>query len=258
MNGVFLQGGGAKGSFQAGVLYGLHKRGIRFQVASGTSIGAVNLYFLLTGNIEKMKEVWTNVELPKFDHDYSHIGKVIDNEPIICILRDLEDRKSEIKKAYVNYVFVDACALYEKEKEIASLDKRSRLEYVKYSSLLPIHRKRADSKENIIERFDSKKAFAMLNRDVEKGIYQGYRLDGGIKNNMFIEPFLENPVDKLYLIVFRRDFRVPYEIEKAYGERLSVICPQTDFAMGDTLRFEKEFCRSRFACGEDAAMEVEL
>ncbi len=219
MNGVFLQGGGAKGAFQAGALYGLHKRGIRFQMASGTSIGAVNLYFLLTGNIEKMKEVWTNVEVPGFDHDYEHIDRVIDNEPIIGILRDLEDRKSEIKKAYVNFVLVDGCAAYEKEKEIVSLDKRSRLEYVKYSSLLPIHRKSTASKENIIEKFDSKKVFQVFNRDVEKGIYEGYRLDGGIKNNMFMEPFLENSVESLYLIVFQKNFNVPEEITRAYGEK---------------------------------------
>jgi hypothetical protein len=258
MNGVFLQGGGAKGAFQAGALYGLHKRGIRFQMASGTSIGAVNLYFLLTGNIVKMKEVWTNVEVPKFDHDYSHIDKVIDNEPIIGILRDLEDRKSEIKKAYVNYVIVDGCSVYEKEKEIVSLDKRSRLQYVKYSSLLPIHRNSSDSKKNIIEKFDSKKVFEVFNRDVENGIYEGYRLDGGIKNNIFMEPFLKNPVEKLYLIVFQKDFNIPEEIERTYGEKLFVISPPHDFESGDTLRFEREFCKRWFEYGEMAARGIGL
>lgn len=253
MNGIFLQGGGAKGAFQAGVIYALHKKGIRFQMATGTSIGAVNLYFMLTGNIEKMKEIWTNVELPKFDHDYDHIDRVIDNEPIIKILRELEDKKSQIKKAYVNYVLVDNFKVHEKEKEIASLDKLQRLEYIKYSSLLPINRKKSDSKEKIVGKFDSKKVFEVFNSQIKKGDYQGYRLDGGIKNNMFMEPFLENLVEKLYLIVFYRNFNVPEEIVKKYGEKLFVISPPHDFELGDTLRFEKEFCSKWFEYGQAAA-----
>ncbi len=256
MNGVFLQGGGAKGAFQAGVLYGLHKSGLEFQIASGTSIGAVNLYFMLTGNVEKLREVWMNVEVPKFDHDYANIDRVIDNEPIIKILRGLPDNGGEINKAYVNHVLVKDCKVCEEEKEIASLDKESRLRHIKYSSLLPFHGERKDSREKIIGEFNSEKAFELFKRDVEQGIYEGYRLDGGIKNNLFMEPFLENRVDKLYLIVFKRDFSVPDEIEKAYGERLSVICPQKDFDRGDTLRFERDFCRGWFSRGEDAAREV--
>jgi len=258
MKGVFLQGGGAKGAFQAGALYGLHKRGVRFQIASGTSIGAINLYFMLTGNFEKLREVWTNVEVPKFDHDYANIDRVIDNGPIIEILRGLPDKGGEIKKAYVNHVLVKDCKILEQKKEIASIGKESRLEQIKYSSLLPNHGERKDSREKIIREFNSEKVFELFKRDVEKGIYEGYRLDGGIKNNLFMEPFLENRVDKLYLIVFKRDFSVPDEIEKAYGERLSVICPPKDFKEGDTLRFERDFCRGWFSLGEDVARRMGL
>ncbi len=261
MTGVFLQGGGAKGAFQAGALYGLNKRGVKIQMASGTSIGAVNLYFILTGNFDKLREVWTNVEVPKFDHDYENIDRVIDNEPIIKTLRGFPDKGGDIKKAYVNHVLVEDRKLIEKKEEIASLDKESRLSNIKHSSLLPLHVERRESKgprEKIIGQFNSEKAFELFKKDVGKGIYEGCRLDGGIKNNLFIEPFIENPVDKLYLIVFKRDFEIPGEIEKAYGKRFAVICPQTDFEMGDTLRFEKEFCRNCFARGEQAARGIEL
>jgi len=258
MTGVFLQGGGAKGAFQAGALYGLHKRGVKFQMASGTSIGAVNLYFLLTGNVEKLREVWTNVEVPKFDHDYANIGRVIDNEPIIKILRGLPDKGGEIKKAYVNHVLVKDSKIFEQRSEIASLDKESRLRNIKYSSLLPRHGARKESKEKIVGKFNSEKVFELFKRDVEKGIYEGCRLDGGIMNNCFMEPFLENPVDRLFLIVFKMDFAVPHEIEKTYGKRLSVICPHRNFDTGDTLRFEREFCRSWFERGEYAARGIEL
>ena len=47
--GLCLSGGGAKGAFQAGVIKGLYDNGIsKFDAISGTSIGAVNGYYVST------------------------------------------------------------------------------------------------------------------------------------------------------------------------------------------------------------------
>ena len=50
--GLCLCGGGAKGAYQAGVIKALYDRGInKFNAISGTSIGAVNGYFIFTNNV---------------------------------------------------------------------------------------------------------------------------------------------------------------------------------------------------------------
>ena len=56
--GLCLCGGGAKGAYQAGVIKALYDRGInKFNAISGTSIGAVNGYFIFTNNVEKLEEM---------------------------------------------------------------------------------------------------------------------------------------------------------------------------------------------------------
>ena len=67
--GLCLSGGGAKGAFQAGVIKGLYDKGIsKFDAISGTSIGAVNGYYVFTGNIKKLEDMWINIEInPKID-----------------------------------------------------------------------------------------------------------------------------------------------------------------------------------------------
>lgn len=67
--GLALGGGGARGSYQIGILQGLSKYGILDQIhhVSGTSIGAINT-LMITANlsIERMYEVWdmiTNEEI---------------------------------------------------------------------------------------------------------------------------------------------------------------------------------------------------
>ena len=59
---LVLCGGGAKGAYQAGVIKALYDRGInKFNSIAGTSIGAINGYFLFTENVDKLEEIWTNI-----------------------------------------------------------------------------------------------------------------------------------------------------------------------------------------------------
>src|SRR5688572_22680233 len=50
--GLVLEGGGAKGAWQFGVIQALVKHGVNFSVVSGTSIGALNGAILATGRLD--------------------------------------------------------------------------------------------------------------------------------------------------------------------------------------------------------------
>ena len=61
-----LSGGGAKGSFQAGVVYQLLEQGITPDVVYGTSVGAINAAGMSYLSKEEFLKMWLNI---KGDHE---------------------------------------------------------------------------------------------------------------------------------------------------------------------------------------------
>lgn len=243
MNGLYLQGGGAKGAFQAGVIYGLYKKGIKFNILSGTSIGAINGYFIFSGNIEKLKEVWTSIE-PTND---KISGKVVENKNVTNMLEGLSGRDDNISSFYVNYIEVTGNQLKEVVVDVAKQDKHEGINSVKYSSLLPYMSNQEKTISEIAKDFEAQKAFEQLKQNIGKGLYNGYKLDGGILNNNLLAPFIKNRVDKLYIISLKNDYKIPDYILDAYNkEDIRVIKPTIEMNPKDILRFEKEFCTYLF------------
>ena len=102
---VALEGGGAKGAYQLGMLSAFKDEGIRFCAFSGTSVGAVNAYFAVTDRIEEGIAMWRRIS-------YSDVING-DEE----VLGNLFARK--LKKADIDYLktYVKDCF---KEKGIDS------------------------------------------------------------------------------------------------------------------------------------------
>ncbi len=259
MRGIYLQGGGAKGAFQAGVIYGLYEKGLDFNILSGTSIGAINSYFLLTGNIEKLKEVWNDVAKYQKHINKSNVQdlRVIDNDNFISIIKELQGRDKNIKSVYVNYVEVKGSILKEKIVDIASMNNEKSIEAVKYSALLPCRPEDYEKVGDLLVKFDSYKLFDNFKEDLDKGIYDGYRLDGGILNNNLLNPFVENRVTDLYIVTFSKNYQIPEYISKYYRkDQIKLIKPNSDFKPQDTLRFETKFCREIFKEGYNISKYV--
>ena len=91
--GLCLCGGGAKGAYQAGVIKALYDRGInKFNAISGTSIGAINGYFIFTDNVEKLEEMWTNIDT-NIENSIKIVDNTVDNSDVIEILSKLDNNK---------------------------------------------------------------------------------------------------------------------------------------------------------------------
>lgn len=58
MKAVVLSGGGAKGSYQIGVWKALRKLNIKFDIITGTSVGAINGAIMTENNYFKAKKIW--------------------------------------------------------------------------------------------------------------------------------------------------------------------------------------------------------
>jgi predicted acylesterase/phospholipase RssA len=232
--GLCLAGGGAKGSYQAGVIKALFEKGLKITSLSGTSIGAVNGYYIFTGNVDKLEKVWTNIQKTA-NNNIKIVDKVVDNSPIIDELKALNDEVDSKFDFFVNYVEIKNKNVEERVVNLINLNKSDSINYVKYSSLLPFD---PNSKLEFKEQFL---------QNVVDGVYDNKNLDGGLVRNTLIEPLIEDNVDKIIIISTRHDYNISDDIKKLYDEKnIIVVRPKTEFGPNDTLRFENEFCTKMF------------
>ena len=244
--GLCLAGGGAKGAFQAGVIYGLYEKGIKFDAIAGTSIGAINGYYIYTENVNKLKEMWINIQKIG-ENGVKIVDNTVDNSLAIDELRGLINNSSYSKPCYINYVEVKNSKLEEKIVDISELSYEDALLSIKYSSLLPFR----PSKEL--------KPFEQFGKDLIEGLYDGYKLDGGILNNVLIKPLIEAKMDKIIVITMKHDYELPEDINNIYTEEdIIIIRPNTIFEKNATLRFEGEFCKKIFNEGYEIVKNMDI
>jgi predicted acylesterase/phospholipase RssA len=252
--GICLTGGGAKGAFQGGFLKALIEGNLIPEVFSGTSIGAVNLYYMLHACHRELEEFWVNMEL-----DQSEIkpGWVFDNSQIINKLNTLGGDEEKIKAAYVNFVNIEDKKLKEVIVDIKTLNKEAALLSVKYSSLLPSRPEDYVSEDNGKGEFNSKNAFDNFRDDLNAGIYDGYNLDGGILNNNLLQPLINEELDKLILVALSDKFTPPEYLFKNFEkENILIIKPDIEIKPSDTIRFEKDFCKDLYERGYKIGKET--
>ena len=65
MIGLSLEGGGARGSYQAGAARAFMEKGIEFKGITGTSIGSVNGAMIAQGDTEELCSIWENISEEK-------------------------------------------------------------------------------------------------------------------------------------------------------------------------------------------------
>ncbi len=62
MYGLVLEGGGCKGSYQAGALKALEEQGVEYSCVAGTSVGALNGAMVVQEDIQGIYDVWYNID----------------------------------------------------------------------------------------------------------------------------------------------------------------------------------------------------
>ena len=244
--GICLAGGGAKGSYEAGVIRALFDKNIEFTSVSGTSIGAVNGYYIYTNNVEKLSDMWTNIQ--KINIKGLKIkNNTVDNNIILNELSKLTNNNNSNINFYVNYIEVNNKKLNEKIVNIDNLSKEEQLNSIKYSSLLPFN-----PQSTLPFKYQFKK-------DLSEGLYDGFNLDGGLVNNELLLPLTKDNLDKIILISMKHDYILPEYIKNIYNEEnIIVVRPKTIFEKNDTLRFEQEFCSRIYKEGYEIGQKLNI
>ena len=62
---IVLGGGGSKGAYQIGAWRALKELGIKYDIITGTSIGAFNGAMMVQGDFEKALALWREIDIDK-------------------------------------------------------------------------------------------------------------------------------------------------------------------------------------------------
>ncbi len=246
MNGLVLEGGGAKGSFQIGAWKALKELGVEIQGVSGTSVGALNGAIIAQDEFEKCYDIWYNMSpsrivniddnilerLMKFDitpeNVHYMVGQVkkilgsrgFDISPLKSLLKEFicEDTIRGSKKD-LGIVTVSLSELRPLELFIEDIPQGQLINYLVASAYLPIFK---------LEKIRGK-------------LY----LDGGFYDNLPMRLLVSKGyrdliVVRLYGLGRRRRFRTD-------GINITYINPSEDLGM--TLDFTKERARKNLKLG---------
>ena len=212
MRGLALEGGGAKGAYQAGAIKAFNKRGIKFDGVAGTSIGAINAAFYAAGTFELMYKLWLTSDSKKmFGYDshaldqlksgnitkdlllkgFDSINKIIKNGGIdtSTIRKMLKDnvKESRIRKSPVDYGLVTFSISDFKPIEITKKDipEGKLVDYIMASAYLPFFK-------------------------FEKIIDDKFYLDGGVYANCPVDLFIKNGYHEIYAVKAWEGSKVKY------------------------------------------------
>lgn len=260
MFGLHLRGGGAKGAFQAGLLCAFWQRGVNYSVVTGTSIGAINGWFVLHNAYKELEELYLG--LADDYHDLTFSGLTIDNSRLIDRLRSLKELPSrQIDAFYVNYVAVRDGQLREFTEDLKGADPDYAMERIGWSSLLPYNQA-----PMTVERFQEYAAAEDLGQrfqnDLARHVYDGLNLDGGMVNNQLIRQVFNHPAERVIVIGYTGT-REEYinelkDLPVSDRERITYISSDTPFAVTDTYNFDPGFLSERFREGYRKGMDYPL
>ena len=247
--GLYLQGGGAKGAFQAGALQAFAEKGMEFPVIVGTSIGAINGMTVFYGGIGRMAEIWEQMSQTEYGLDKA--APVFESmEAVEEIQRLLGAKRSPVvQHFYVNYLPVENGTIRHAFSDLVTESDDKVREYVRASSLLPnpYSWKAADFKAKTYDQ--------LFREEIAAGIYDGYLLDGGLLNNRFMEPFLTEKVDIIYAVALEREFTVPEAIWQKYqSAQVVLIKPDFDFDKNASMTYTEENIQKWSAAGYAQAL----
>lgn len=236
MNGLVLEGGGARGSYHVGALKAFKDRNIKFDYVVGTSIGSINGVFAATDEIDKLESLWEGASSKElFGID----------ENLFNAIRNREFTKDNIKKGLqtvyhvIKNAGIDTTALRKMLIENIDEDKlrKSNIDYglatynISKAKKIQIF-KNDIPKGKLIEYLLASSYLPIFK--FKKIIDENYYLDGGAYDKCPIDMLIDKKLDNIYVVRAHRD-KLPkyktttkiYEI-KSYKKLGSIIAFSKD------------------------------
>lgn len=242
MQGLVLEGGGARGAYQVGAIKALYELGYEFDGVSGTSIGAINGAFVALDEIEELEKLWSNLEYDEFinidpedyklikdmDYQVKNIGKIAQ-----AVIKAIEIDGFDISplKKYLSKV-IDEDKIIEKGKDFfvtsVKVNKRVDFEYVKIGT-----KRRGMAYKDIVDSA-SLPIFRAIKRN---GVIS---LDGAFYDNIAITPLYDLGYEKIVLVRVNTETTAKLlpNKDRELESEVDVIIPREN--LGGLFNFDKE------------------
>lgn len=248
MLGLALQGGGAKGAFQAGAIKALYEEGYQFDGIVGSSIGAMNGALVAQGDIDRMYDLWYNIGISQLlDID----DKIIEN------LYDLNIDKETIKYVFnkLKQAIADRGFDRSKGRELISnyLDEKklraSKIDYglvvvERNGKLIPHRLFKEDIPEGLLVDYVIASGNLPFFNDISVGDKKLY--DGGFHDNLPISMLVEKGYKDIIAIRLGNSFSPIREV-KDEDVRITYIDPSEK--PGSTMNFTTKTIRHTMNLG---------
>ena len=238
--GFALEGGGAKGAYQMGVIRAYRESGYEIHGVVGTSIGAVNAAMIASGEIDKAIELWEVVSFNQlFDQEFIDAMKIDNNFPgnITTALRKFvserginQTKMREFLETYIDETKVRASGI---DFGLATLSLTERKPYEVFLRDIPEGK-----------LIDYILASAKLPIFSPHNIDDNRFIDGGFINNCPINMLIDDEYDEIIAIrtkglgVYRR-----------FDKNANVTVIQSEESLGHFLDFNAETAKTNIKRG---------
>jgi len=248
MNGLALEGGGVRGSYQIGAFIAFYDCGIKFDGFVGTSIGSFNAAMLASNKHFELLDFWENVD----------VAKLFDIEPLNLKNGDLNKIKNSLK-SYINLLknkgikvdgmmnaldeVLDVDALYNSNKDFG-------LVTFKIKNLEPVYKFKEEIPKSQIKEYILASCYLPVFKK-EKIIDDNYYFDGGIYDNSPVNMLIKKGYKKIYLVKLNSIGISQKQLKKA---DITVIEPSR--YLGSILNFNQETIKDNIKMGYYDTMRV--
>lgn len=252
--GLALEGGGAKGSYQAGAYMALKKCGVKVNAVAGTSIGSLNGALIASHDENKMLSLWkdaTMTELLGIDENKAH--EILKSG---LTLNKLKISFTEIYKAFKskgldmsNYRALVRNAV--DENKLRKSDIIYGLTTIKLANMAPLELYLDDIEEGKLHDYIVASSYLPVFKK-EKLIDDGYYLDGGFYNLSPSDMLEKVGCDTIYIVNIKGvGFRKPKFKTKA---KIIEIKPKNN--LGSIIFFDKTTTLENIRRGYNDTMKV--
>ncbi|HNB22635.1 MAG TPA: patatin-like phospholipase family protein [Candidatus Melainabacteria bacterium] len=223
---LVMPGGGGRGAYQVGVVKALLESGLKFDMAFGTSIGAINATFLAQGELRRLEEMWCNLrpwdvfKLP----DAHQLGRMVLGRKLGMLdtrpLEDLLRRESDLKRIKessmkVRLVTTDLCSLETRMINLEEVRTTSELiDLLMATSAVPI---------------------AFPPRQLHG---EGLWVDGGLVRNTPLRAAIDSGADEIFMVLLH-----PEEVKACPSNMWQLIARCLDVVLDASARKELELAQ---------------
>lgn len=253
MIGIVFDGGGVKGSYQVGAYLALKKCGIKPDVITGTSIGALNGAFCVAKKEKLLKSLWLNIEFSKvFGLNEKNYNLALQNSIKSKMVGEIKILKDIIKSKGIDTLGIKRIIdKFIDEDEIRNSNIDFGLTTLNINKLIP--------KDIFISEIPAGKLKEYLLASAYLPVFKPSKIidnnnyfDGGIYNTCPVNMCIDAGCDLIYVI---RVKGIGYN-KKIKKNNSKIVFIQTKNNLGSIIFTNHERCKYNMALGYYDALKI--